>query len=77
MDTPEEIKQLIHASFGIDPATLGNATPLAEYGLDSLAFAELVFAVESHFGIDLPVGRTDVNTIAKLALLIDELRTPA
>ncbi|HEY4372906.1 MAG TPA: acyl carrier protein [Burkholderiales bacterium] len=77
METTAEIKQLIHARFGIEAATLRDAAPLAQYGLDSLSLAELVFSIEEHFGIDMPVGRDDINTIDKLALLIDELRTPA
>jgi acyl carrier protein len=76
MNTLEELKQLIHKSFGIDTELLKADLPLAEYGLDSLSQAELLFNVEEHFNIDLPDSRQDINTLAGLARLIDELRIP-
>ncbi len=76
MSTLEELKQLIHKTFDIDPATLKADTPLEEYGLDSLSLAELLFAIEEHFNVDLPDSRSGVNTLAGLAQLIDDLRTP-
>jgi acyl carrier protein len=76
MNTLEELKQLIHTSFGIDTELLKADLPLAEYGLDSLSQAELLFNVEEHFNVDLPDTRQDVNTLAGLAKLIDELRVP-
>jgi acyl carrier protein len=74
MSTLEELKQLIHTAFGIDTAQLQADLPLAEYGLDSLSQAELLFNVEEHFDVDIPDTRQDVNTLAGLARLIDELR---
>ena len=73
-NTLEELKQLLHTAFGIDPETLKPDQPLADYGLDSLAFAELLFSIEEHFSLDLPDDRTDVKTLAALADLIDELK---
>lgn len=74
MTTLEELKQLIHEKFDIDAATLQPDQPLAEYGLDSLSLAELLFTVEEHFDLDFPDARQDVATLAQLAALIDELR---
>jgi len=76
MSTLEELKQLIHKTFDIDAATLKADAPLEEYGLDSLSLAELLFAIEEHFNVDLPDSRSGVNTLAGLAALIDDLRTP-
>jgi acyl carrier protein len=76
MSTLEDLKQLIHKTFDIDAATLKADTPLEDYGLDSLSFAELLFAIEEHFNVDLPDSRSGVNTLAGLAALIDDLRTP-
>ncbi|MGA8048929.1 MAG: acyl carrier protein [Burkholderiales bacterium] len=76
MNTLEELKQLIQTTFDIDATTLKPDAPLAEYGLDSLALAELLFSIEDHFHVDLPESRTDVTTLAGLAALIDELRAP-
>jgi acyl carrier protein len=77
MNTVEELKQLIHDKFEIDVATLKADAPLADYGLDSLSLAELLFTVEDHFNIDFPGNRQDVNTLGGLAALIDELRVPS
>ncbi|HXZ92772.1 MAG TPA: acyl carrier protein [Burkholderiales bacterium] len=76
MSTLEELKQLIHKTFGIDTAALKADAPLEDYGLDSLSLAELLFAIEEHFDVDLPDSRSGVNTLAGLAALIDDLRTP-
>ena len=74
MNTLEELKQLIHTSFGIDPSTLKEDAPLSEYGLDSLALAELLFSVEDHFDLDLSETPSTVNTLNGLASLIDSLK---
>jgi acyl carrier protein len=76
MNTLEELKQLIHTTFGIDITMLKPDAPLADYGLDSLSQAELVFTIEDHFKLDFPESRTNVNTLAGLAALIDELKVP-
>ncbi len=76
MDTTEELKQLIHDKFEIDVTTLKADAPLADYGLDSLSLAELLFNVEEHFDIDFADNRQEVNTLTALAALIDELRVP-
>ncbi|MFA5914024.1 MAG: acyl carrier protein [Burkholderiales bacterium] len=77
MNTIEELKQLIHEKFEIDVATLNADAPLADYGLDSLSLAELLFTVEEHFNVDFPDNRQDVNTLRSLSALIDELRVPS
>uniref|UniRef100_Q47GV2 Phosphopantetheine-binding protein n=1 Tax=Dechloromonas aromatica (strain RCB) TaxID=159087 RepID=Q47GV2_DECAR len=77
MNTLEELKQLIKSSFGIEPETLKADAPLADYGLDSLSLAELLFAIEEHFNLDFPDDRADVKTLAGLAALIDELKLAA
>jgi acyl carrier protein len=73
MTTLLTLKKLIHKTFDIDPATLDPQAPLADYGLDSLSLAELLFVVEDEFHIDFSEMPKDVNTLADLALLIDEL----
>lgn len=77
MNTVQELKQLIHDKFEIDVTTLKADAPLADYGLDSLSLAELLFTVEEHFNVDFPDNRQDVNTLGSLASLIDELRVPS
>jgi acyl carrier protein len=77
MTTYDELKQLLHDKFDIDPATLSPDAPMTDYGLDSLSLAELLFTVEEHFSIDLPDSRTDINSLSGLATLIDETRANA
>lgn len=77
MNTLSELKTLIQNTFGIEADKLEADAPLADYGLDSLALAELLFTVEEHFNIDLPDDRGDVKTLAGLAGLIDELKPAA
>lgn len=74
MSTLDDLKQLIHTSYGIDPETLKPDAPLADYGLDSLALAELLFSIEDHFDLDLSEAPRDVNTLAGLAGLIDRMK---
>jgi acyl carrier protein len=77
MTTYDELKKLLHEKFEIDPATLSPDAPMADYGLDSLSLAELLFTVEEHFKIDLPDSRNDINTLAGLAELIDQTQATA
>ena len=74
MSTLEELKKLIHTSFGIDQETLKPEAPLYDYGLDSLSLAELLFAVEEHFDLSFPDDRLDIKTLDGLSSLIDQLR---
>lgn len=74
MNTLDELKQLIHEKFDIGVATLKDDTPLADYGIDSLSLAELLFSIEDHFHVEFPDNRQDINTLTSLAALIDELR---
>ncbi|MBA5690702.1 acyl carrier protein [Rugamonas apoptosis] len=75
MNTLQQLKQLIHEKFDIDITTLQADQPLAEYGLDSLSLAELLFTVEEKFDIDFPDSRQDINTLTELAAVIDEALT--
>jgi acyl carrier protein len=74
MDSLKQLQELIHKKYKIDPATLDPEASMLEQGIDSLALAEFLFDVEDHFGIDLPGDRTDVNSLAGLAGIVDELR---
>lgn len=74
MTTLLTLKTVIHKTFDIDPSTLDAGVPLADYGLDSLSLAELLFVVEDEFHIDFSEMPKDVNTLADLAKLIDQLQ---
>ena len=73
MTTFDEVVQLIHETFGVEPGVLAPATTLTEFGLDSLTLVELIFAIEEHFGIQIP-DHADIKNLKALTDLIDELR---
>ena len=75
MDTLQELTQLIHKKFDIDTAALKPELPLEEYGLDSLSLAELLFTIEEDFNIQFPERPENIDTLAGLAALVEQLRT--
>jgi acyl carrier protein len=74
MNTIEQLTQLLNDKFDIDKSSLQPDLPLAEYGLDSLALAELLFTIEEEFDIKFPDRPENINTLTELAAAIDELR---
>jgi acyl carrier protein len=74
MSTLQKLQDLIQEKYKIDPATIDPDASMLEQGIDSLALAEFLFDIEDHFGIDFPDARTDVNSLAGLARVIDELK---
>ncbi len=72
MTTFDEVVQLIHDKFGIERDILAPAVTLTDFGLDSLALVELIFAIEEHFDIEIP-DHADIKNLKDLATLIDEL----
>ncbi|MCS0581552.1 acyl carrier protein [Massilia pinisoli] len=74
MNTLEQLTQLLHDKFDIDKTSLQPDLPLSEYGLDSLALAELLFTIEEEFDIKFPDRPENINTLAELSAAIDELR---
>lgn len=74
MNTINKLTDLISEKFDIDKSSLQADLPLSEYGLDSLALAELLFTIEDDFDVKFPDRPEHINTLAQLAALIDELR---
>lgn len=75
MTTLDQLTQLLHDKFDIDKSTLQPDQPLADYGLDSLALAELLFTIEEEFDVKFPDRPENIDTLAQLATAIDALRT--
>ncbi|NML44648.1 acyl carrier protein [Ramlibacter sp. G-1-2-2] len=74
MDTIETLKQIIHREFEVPPADVDPDAPFADYNLDSLTVAELLFAVEDEFHVQVPdEAATTVTNLRGLAGLLDEL----
>ena len=69
-----ELSSLVPEALGIDPP--GEDVDLIEEGvIDSLALIELLFAIERHFGIEIPPDRLEVErfrTLGRLAELVAE-----
>ncbi|MEJ8850557.1 acyl carrier protein [Variovorax rhizosphaerae] len=74
MSSLKDLQELIHEKYGIDTSTLDPDTSLRDKGFDSLALVEFVFAIEDKFGITMPDNDTDIDTLAKLADLVDQVR---
>lgn len=74
MSSLPEIQDLIHKKYGVDPAALDANTSLRGHGIDSLTLVEFLFAVEDHYRISIPEKYSEVDTLAALALAVDEIR---
>lgn len=73
MSSLKQLQHLIQEKYKIDPATLDPDASMLDQGIDSLALAEFLFDIEDHFGIDFPDARAEINSLAGLAKVIDEL----
>ncbi len=74
MSTIDTLKSLIHEQFDIDPQSIDEQAPFDSYNLDSLTLAELIFAIEDKFRLDIPeLPTSDIRTLAQLAALVDRL----
>ncbi len=71
MDTIEQLRQLIHQEYDIDPATVDADPPFASYNVDSLTLAELLFAIEDKFLVVVPdEAQATVTTLREFATLL-------
>lgn len=74
MSTLAELQELIHEKFGVEAFAVDPHASIRDSGLDSLAVAELAFAIEDRFGIALPEAAVGVDSLVKLAAIVDRLR---
>lgn len=74
MSSLEELKSIIQAKFGLEPAAIDEHASIREQGLDSLALAELLFEIEDRLHIDLPNDDPNIDTLTQLAALVDRVR---
>jgi len=73
MSSLEELQQLIHKKYCIEPDKLYENASMLEQGIDSLALVEFLFEVEEKFKVSLE-SYPDINSLATLSKAIDELR---
>lgn len=71
LNTLAALQDLIKEKYGLASDVLDPDKPMTELGLDSLAIAEFLFEVEDHFAIRLTDDDPDVDTLRKLAVLVD------
>ncbi|MBB4224323.1 acyl carrier protein [Variovorax guangxiensis] len=75
MSSLKDLQDLIQEKYGIEPSKLDPHASMRETGgLDSLALAEFLFAIEDHFGIVMPDEDANIDTLAELAVLVDKVR---
>ena len=74
MSSLKELQELIQEKYGTEMAALDPHDSMREKGFDSLALVEFVFAIEDHFSITIPDNDPDIDTLAKLAALVDSIR---
>lgn len=74
MSSLKELQELIQEKYDIPASELGPQASMREKGLDSLALAEFIFAIEDHFHIVVPDDNPNIDTLAELAALVDKVR---
>jgi len=74
MSSIQELQELIHEKYGIEPSALDPQASMREKGLDSLALVEFIFAIEDRFGITMPDDDPNIDTLAELAAVVDRVR---
>ena len=71
MSSLKELQDLIQEKYDIPASELDPQASMREKGLDSLALAEFIFAIEDHFHIVVPDDNPNIDTLAELAALVD------
>lgn len=74
MSSLKELQDLIHEKYNLSPEQLDPNASMREHGLDSLALAEFLFEVEDRLHLTLPDMDQGVDSLAKLAELVDAVR---
>ncbi|KPF50639.1 acyl carrier protein [Rubrivivax rivuli] len=74
MSSLKELQDLIQEKYGLDPATLDPHASMRASGVDSLALVEFLFEVEDKYGISIPDNNPNLDTLAELAEIVDQLR---
>ena len=75
MSSLKELQDLVQEKYGLDPVKLDVNASMRGSGIDSLALVEFMFAVEDRYGISMPERQADIDTLAELAALVDQVRS--
>jgi acyl carrier protein len=74
MDTLRAITDIATQQLGNEGAAIDVDAPIAQLGVDSLGFLELLFELEDHVGVPIPPESVkDANTLRELAARVDAI----
>ncbi len=74
MNSIERLQDLIHDKFDVDKSKMDADAPFADYNIDSLTLAELIFTIEDEFHVTVPdSAATSITTLRGLAQMLDTL----
>jgi acyl carrier protein len=74
LDTLETLRGMIAEKFEVSADEVQPQATLETLGLDSLAVFDLIFDIESRFGIKVENSQVKIATVADVVSLIDRLR---
>lgn len=73
MSSLKALQDLIHEKYDIPLSELDPEASMRDKGLDSLALAEFIFAVEDHFHVVVPDDDLSIVSLGGLATVVDQL----
>lgn len=73
MSSLKALQDLIHEKYDIPMSELDPDASMRDKGLDSLALAEFIFAVEDHFHVVVPDDDPSIMSLGGLATVVDRL----
>jgi acyl carrier protein len=69
-----EIRQIVCESLLLDPAAVGDTTPLADVGVDSKRRVQLLAILEIHYEVSIDLDERDrMTTLAGIAEVVEEV----
>lgn len=74
MSSLKELQDLIQQKYGLAPEAIEPHASMRASGVDSLALVEFIFDVEDKYGISIPDNNANLDTLAELAALVDQLK---
>jgi acyl carrier protein len=74
VDTLDVLRGMIAEKFELELETVQPDSTMLALGLDSLAVFDLIFDIESRFGITVSNDQIKIETVADVVALIDRLR---
>jgi acyl carrier protein len=73
MSSLKALQDLAHEKYDIPLSELDPSVSMRDKGLDSLALAEFIFAVEDHFDVVIPDDDPSITSLGGLAAAVDHL----